>query len=72
MKTDDIVQVNGNGDLMLVRADGAWIGTRAKIVRQLKSGWWLVEVNGLQHKFPKRNLDLLAVAVEYPYTNPGQ
>ena len=69
MKTGDTVQVNGNGDLMLDRADGAWIGRRPTIIRQLKSGWWLVEENGEQHKFPKRNLDLLAELVDYSKYN---
>ena len=65
--------MNGNGDLGINRADRAWIGEMVIIDRQLKSGLWQVYSRKhpkVTNRFSKRNLDIMAIAVDYPYTNP--
>jgi len=73
MKTDDTVQVNHNRDLGCDGYRKRFINKRGKVIRQLKNGCWLVDFGHErgEESFGKANLDIIAVSVEYPFTNPG-
>jgi hypothetical protein len=49
-------EVNGSGDLMMVREDGKLIGKTVTIVKRCKSGLLLVDYEGHRRSLPQRNL----------------
>ena len=54
--------INGGGDLMMVREDGAWIGRSVEVVKVTKGGMVYVTDGREFHTFRPMNVDVVATA----------